>query len=53
MTGHGHILLRNLQVGAAVLREENGEQAIDESMSMQRFASSEVVPLDDAIAQKG
>lgn len=51
MTNHGHILLEFLQVGAAELTEGDEEQDVDESMVVHKFALSEVLPLEDAIAQ--
>lgn len=47
----GHTLLGIVSVGAAELREKDTEGNVDERMSMHVFASSEVVPLENEIAQ--
>lgn len=50
-TDHGHTQLRFLPVEAAELGEDDGEQDPGKSMSMQRFAPSEVVPSENSMAQ--
>lgn len=50
-TDHGHLLLGFLTVEDAEFSEENGEQDVDRSVCMHKFASSEVVPLINATAQ--
>lgn len=49
--GHGHTLLGVLPAGAAELRQKGGEQDVDKTMFKHRSAPSEVVPLEDALAQ--
>lgn len=51
MIDHGHTLLRFSPARAAELRDPDGEQNVNESIIMHEFASSEVVPLEDATAQ--
>lgn len=48
---HGHTLFGLLLPGADNLREGDGEHGVDESMSMDGFASSEASPPKDIIAQ--
>lgn len=52
MTDPRHALLGFVPDRAHELRERNAEQDVDENMTMQQFASSKVVPLEDLSAQK-
>lgn len=47
----GHALLGILPVKADELREGDGEQDLDKRISMRGFAWSEVISLEDAVAQ--
>lgn len=51
MIDQRHSLLWFLLIGAAELREGNEKQNVDESMIKHGFASTEVMPLEDAKAQ--
>lgn len=52
MIDQSHTLLRLLPAGGAELREDDVEQDVDDSKSMHGFATSEMVPLENAVAQK-
>lgn len=51
MTDHGCTLIHFVLVGGATLRKGSRERNVDERMSMNGFALSERVPLEDPIAQ--
>lgn len=51
-TDHGYTLLAFLTVEIAEMEVEDGELVVDERLSLQRFPSSGVVPLEKAIPRK-